>query len=142
MSGAALLRLDFAQMLFDGGWAVGGETALADSPARGWLRSDEALGLSLDLGLRHFTRLKLLASLGGRRGVGLMRDGLRRDIYPKLADSEAGDWMEDHLYGRLHASLMALTSSATGDILRRAAMVLVLSYTSFQPMLALILSTI
>ena len=93
---AALLRLDFNQMLFDGGWAVGVQKVLADPQARGWLRSDEALGLSLDLGLRHFTLLKLLASLGGRRGAGLMRDGLRRDIYPKLADSEAGEWVEGY----------------------------------------------
>ncbi len=33
------------------------------------------------------------------------------------------DWMEDHLYGRLPASLMALTSSQAGDVLRRAATV-------------------
>lgn len=56
-----------------------------------WLWSDEALGLSLDLGLRHFTRLKVLASLGGRRGAGLMRDGMGREIYPKLADAEAAE---------------------------------------------------
>ncbi len=72
---------------------MGVEKALADSQTRGWLRGDEALGLSLDLGLRHFTRLKLLASLGVRRGAKLLRDGMRRDIYPRLADSEAGEWM-------------------------------------------------
>ena len=52
------------------------------------------LGLSLDLKLRHFTRLKLLASLGGRRGAGLMRDGMRRDIYPRLVDWGDGEWMD------------------------------------------------
>ena len=66
-------------MLFDGGWPVGVELALADSLTRGWLRGDEALRLSLDWGLRHFTRLKLLASLGGRRGGQWLRDGMRRD---------------------------------------------------------------
>lgn len=50
----------------------------------------------MDLGLRHFTRLKLLASLSGRRGGQLLRDGMRRDIYPRLADSEAGEWMEGY----------------------------------------------
>lgn len=93
---ATLLRLDFAQMLFDGGWAVALKQALADAQTRGWLRSDDALRLSLDLGLRHFTRLKLLASLGCGRGAGLMRNGMRQDIYPKLADSEAGEWMEGY----------------------------------------------
>ena len=64
---AELLRLDFAQMLFDGGWAVGEGKELGDPQTRGRPRGDEALGLSLDLGLRDFTRLKLLGSLGGGR---------------------------------------------------------------------------
>ncbi len=37
-----------------------------------------------------------LANLGGSWGARLMRDGMQRDIYRMLADSEAGEWMEGY----------------------------------------------